>query len=211
MATAGDVCVAARAWLGDRRTPPDTWTNAALLPYVQRAYEALANRLRAEDITLFRRESSTLAVNAGVTTLTRAAPSFPTDLLRPLELQERPAAGGTWKPMIYAEGYFEDRPAIATLEKWAWRDDQFFFPAASQNNVIRCQYEADLPALTAEGSVVKIQAAVEAVARLACLCLAVSKKQAEDVALFTQLAEVEISQIVKGEKVYRQALKARTR
>ena len=141
-----------------------------LLPFVRVAYRTVARSLRAAGVSLFRRKTpSAIVVTTGVKAIGRATtPALPSDLLRPLELMERPNSSSVkYRRMAQSEGLMEDRLTDSYLQEWEWKDDTIRFVGAGGDVDLLIEYEAVLPELLTPNDPILIPDAVDAIAGLA--------------------------------------------
>ena len=182
----------------------DYLTDVYLLPYVQRAYRKAARVLRAAGMRLLVKDSSAIVVTAAVTSLSRSGVGltlYPSDLIRPLVLRERPSAppGTAWSQMSQQQELFYDKSASAKREIWDWRGDMIYFPAASASTDIVVRYEADLPALTGNSSDILIVDGLDAVALLSAAYAAQARDEQQASAKFIEMAMEDLQLIAQSE------------
>lgn len=206
--TVSDANTVIRSLLGDTTT--DVWTDAVLLPYITRAYRKAARVLRSYGMGLLRKESTGIAVLAAETALTRTvAPTFPSDLLRPIEIREKPAGATTYTVMRCQQGFLTDATATASREYWDWREDKIVFRAASGATTLQIQYEAELAALTGNSSTIEIPDALDAVCLLASAYCAQSRDEQNNAAKFFEMAMDDLSNIASAEAAVKVAQASR--
>lgn len=141
-----------------------------LLPFVRVAYRTIARALRGAGVSLFRRTTpSPLVVTAGGTSIGRAtSPALPTDLVRPLEVMERPNGSSIkFRRMAQSEGLLENRTLDTFFEEWEWKDDAIRFVAATGDVDVLIEYEAALPELLTPNDPILIPDSVDTIACLA--------------------------------------------
>lgn len=181
----------------------DYLTDAYLLPYIQRAYRKAARVLRAAGMRLLTKDSSAIVVTAAVVKLERsgAGTLYPSDLVRPLVLRERPSAppGGSWSQMSQQHELFYDATAAASRKVWDWRSDTIYLPAATASTDIVIRYEAEIPALTGNSSEIIILDALDAVALLAAAYVAQARDEQQASAKFTEIAMEDLQLIAQAE------------
>lgn len=207
-----DVTLRARVRLSD--IAGEQWDDETLVPFVVDAYEEAARVLRAKGMNLFRKESSAISVPSGTKTIVRSggSPSFPSDLLRPLEIRWRAAGAGTWNtvPLKLNEGFFQDAAPTALLSLYDYRDDTIILGVgANVNTEVQIQYEADLPALTGPTDIIKIPNSIGPLALLVASYAAESRDEMEHSARWDDLAHKQLDLIALGEQNARAAIAAR--
>jgi hypothetical protein len=144
---ASDVMDASAALLNDNSRVLYTYT--AQLPYLKLAHRDLLAALRLHGISILDEQSGTFTVNANATTL--AAP--PTDLLDPLELEER-APGETddyWVPMT-RKTWEPSAVKDTILRWWVWRELEIKFLGATTSREVRVKYRKIITDPTGSGS-----------------------------------------------------------
>ncbi|MBK9968642.1 MAG: hypothetical protein IPP07_28755 [Holophagales bacterium] len=197
--TVADVNAQVRSIVGDPTT--DYLTDAILLPYVQRAYRKAARVLRAAGMRLLVKDCTPIAVLTTTSQLDRSGAGilYPADLLRPLVLREKPTASTAYSQMSQQQEPPYDKTAASLRETWDWRADSIFFPQSSSAGTIAIRYEADLPALTGNGSEILILDAVDAVALLAAAYTAQARDETQTSALFKAEAMEDLGLIAASE------------
>lgn len=116
-----DVNTRVRGLVADSAT--DWTTSAILLPYINAAYFEVATQLRARGATLFRKTSN--IITGPTAPLGRG--SYPSDLIRPIEVVERVAGTGLFVRMSQSTGFYNDRAATALYGQWDWKNDSLYF------------------------------------------------------------------------------------
>ena len=212
-----DVMTATRALMSDvgAAGAGECYTDAILLPFVARGYRYAGRYLRAKGVGIVRKQSAAIAVTSGQTTLTRspgAAPNFPADMLRPIEVRERPTGGavGTYKTMRVNDGFFPDQALGTELKIWDWRLDQLITPGSTTSSIdVQIQYEADLPALTTVGDSILIPDSIDALANLAAACAAASRDEQANATALQTMGERDLDLLAASELLIRKAQGAR--
>ena len=209
-----DITAATRAIVCDNGSngagAGEVYTDAVLIPFVNRAYRYAARYLRAKGVALLRKQSAAIAVTAGQTALTRspaAAPNFPADMLRPLAIRERPTGGavGTYTMMKSSENFLPDKALVAKLGLWDWRGDTVQFMGATVNVDVQLQYEGELAAVTVAGDTILIPDGIDALAGLTASYAAESRDEMENSEKLRQVAERDLDLIVAGELMLKRA------
>jgi len=197
----------ARTKCGDSTSSAEWMTDAMLLIFINEAYRFSARFLRSEGMGLLRKISASISITAGGGAVTRAvAPVYPTDMIRPYELQERLTTGpGAWQRMNEAvEGFFPET-AATTFDLWDWRDDTIYVKPSSVNRDIRISYEAELTALATTASVVLIPDSLDPMAKLVA---SYALRSRDEVAYAKELEESairDLALIAKSEKALKLA------
>lgn len=120
-----DVITAAQVLLTE--TLSEAFDSTTLLPFAVQANRQLADYLVGHDATYFRTEASpiTVAISTTPTTISRGGGTgFPTDLIRPVELRERPLGGavGTYTSMMdNGASFFSDATSTDAQRCNSWR------------------------------------------------------------------------------------------
>lgn len=200
--TVSDVNGQVRSILAD--STPDVFTDAILLPYIQRAYRKAARVLRAAGMKLLVKDSSAIVVTAAVTHLDRsgAGTLYPADLIRPILLRERPSAppGSAWSQMSQnPDEPIYDATAGTKRRVWYWLSDSIYFPAASASTDVVIRYEAELPALSGNSSEILILDGMDAVALLAAAYAAQSRDEQAMSAKFTEMGMEDLQLLAQSE------------
>lgn len=142
--TLAEIYETARATLAD--TSSEAFTDTVLSPFAKRACQKAARYLRSQGVSLFRKQSANISVSAATVQLARSGgTTYPTDMLRPIEIRERLATetDADFKPMRCQPGFLPAEVAVsANRQYWDWINDTIVFPAASANSILQIQYEA---------------------------------------------------------------------
>ena len=142
--TLAEIYEMARATLAD--VGGDVYTDTVLSPFAKRACQKAARYLRSQGVSLFRKESTNISVAAATVKLERTAgTTYPTDMLRPIEIRERLATetDADFKSMRCQNGFIPTDQTPGSLRQiWDWLGDTIVFPAGTANSVFRIQYEA---------------------------------------------------------------------
>lgn len=116
------------------------YTDSKLLPHVIKAYDDVKLELTARSAPVHEEISAAISVAAGeYTELTS-----PSDLIIPINLEERGVGETSYSPMI--ERNWE--PSIATSEKllyWTWREGKIKFRGATTTREVRVYYLKSFP------------------------------------------------------------------
>lgn len=202
-----DVTEAARALLTD--VDGEVYSDAVLLPFLQRAYRYAARYMRGKGVTLVRKQSAVIAMTIGQTTLTRSpgsAPNYPSDLLRPLQLRERQTGGGgLFTVMKLSEGFLPDQAAQDSFGLWEWRADTIYVPLAKQNRDVQIMYDADLTAITTVNDTLLIPDSTDALAAIVASFAAATRDEQTNSEKLRQLGERDLDLIVASELIARRA------
>jgi hypothetical protein len=145
--TLAEIYEMSRATLAD--VGGDVYTDTVLSTFVKRAYQKAGRYLRAQGMSLYRKESAAISVNAAVTSLARTGGStYPADMIRPIEIREKVATdpATNYVAMRCQQGFIPaDVAAKTTREYYDWIGDTVVFPAGTVNSTMQIQYEAYLP------------------------------------------------------------------
>lgn len=206
-----DVTARARIRLSD--VVGEQWDDDALLPFVQDAYEEAARFLRSKGMNLFRKESGTIAVAAGTKTITRTGgTSYPSDLLRPIEVRWRTAGATYWDqpPLRLNDGFFADGAPGTALTLYDWRNDTIYLGVgASVNTEVQTQYEAELPVVSAPTDTILIPNSLGPIALLVASAAADSRDEVEHADRWDKLAHAQLDYVAMAEQAARRAVPAR--
>ncbi len=190
----------------------ETYTDAVLLPFVQRAYRLAARYLRAQGVGLLRRQSAAITLTAGQSAISRSvSPTFPVDLLRPLALREKLTGAGTVPYVNMQPGqnnaFLPDMTGqvVTAFKHWDYRDDQILVPVSTQSNDVQILYEADLPAVTTVGDTIKIPDSLDAMAGLVASFVAQSRDEKTNSDRLFRQATTDLDLIARGESDARKA------
>lgn len=124
------------------------WPDNILMPKLQEAHRDLQLELHNNGIPTLKEMSSTpIVVLAGATTVT-----LPTDLIEPIDLEER-ASGSSedWIDM-YERNFEPDIEPSTILIYWTWREDQIQLVGATTDREVRIYYYKGLTIPTDENS-----------------------------------------------------------
>jgi len=127
-----------------------SFTFAVLLPFLQRAHRDLQLKLDARQSTVQKEVTAVFTITAGATDL---GASQPTDLLRPIKMQEAAVGTAIGSYTDMREGVWEKNIAASTqIGLWAWREELIVFPACSANRSLMLYYVKGLTVPTLVGS-----------------------------------------------------------
>ena len=187
--------------------PGEVYDDDTLFPFTKIAYRKAARALRGAGMGLFIKQSSNITVTAGVTAISRTTPpTYPTDLLRPIRLREKPAGSTYFTNMNSSDGFIPDRAASTTgLQIWDWRNDTILVPACTLEVTVQVLYEAALPELTLPSGLILIPDAVDPMAKMVCAMVARSRDEIQNSAEWWGKAMEDLAQIAAGEKAAKQA------
>jgi len=140
----------ARALLDDQAGT--LWTDAVLLPFLQKAHSELAAKLAAEGIPVVKTETSILSVPAYTTILNNVA-GYPTDLIEPIELFERYPGESVDKFVPVVErNFIPNLLPSQRLAYWCWEGEQIKMLGAVVNTEVQLRYTRALPTPTSASS-----------------------------------------------------------
>ena len=197
--TVADVNGQVRSIVADSSS--DYLDDAILLPYIQRAYRKAARVLRAAGMRLLVKDCAPIAVLTTTSQLDRSGAGvlYPSDLLRPILLREKPAASTEYSQMSQQQEPMYDRTPVLLRQNWDWRADSIFFPQSTSAGVIVIRYEADLPALAGNASEILILDAVDAIALIAAAYTAQARDEVQTSAAFMQMGVEDLGLIASAE------------
>lgn len=202
---AGEVMGEAAALLND---PAQTmYTDALLLPLLQKAYAELELELHTNGHSFLREVSAGTTVTAGDIVLTGI-----TDIVEPKIIEERDV-GSTLRfvPMKRFDWLPDDEPTTF-LRFWSWRAQQVHFIGSTADREVRLRYFADLPDLTDANSAIVIDNAKEYLSpRLAAIASTAMGENYEKARFHDVDATQQLHKIVVRSIHGRQATPARRR
>ena len=144
--TATEIYTQARALLND--TGAQIYTNAVLLPFLQKAHLELVQKLQLNGANVLSEVSAVIDVTAGAVTLT-----LPTDFIRPVSLEERlDGSNAEFEPMFERDWEPGDVTQDTELTYWAFREQEIKFLGATTNREVRLRYVKALPTITGDSS-----------------------------------------------------------
>jgi len=188
-----------RSMLGD--VEGELWNDDALMPFTQEAYKKAARALRSSEMGIFRKQSSSVAITAGQTTITRSgSPQLPADLVRPIELRERASGSGFYTPMNTSDGFIPSEAPAATIDIWDWFNDTIYLHACSANRDVEIQYEADLATVTDVDDVILIPDALGPLSKMVASMAARSRDELQHSRDWWEQAMEDLGQIAASEK-----------
>lgn len=183
--------------------------DADLLPFIRVAYRDIVRRLRAEGLSVFRRTSAAITITSGTKALLRSGgTTYPSDLVRPLEVMERVSGVGTYVRMSQSEGLFEDRTTTALMQEWEWKDDGIRFVGASGDVQVILEYEASLPELLTPGDAILIPESYDTIAYLAA-AYALAPRPNVDSTKLEARAEKAVAALVQSELALKGSMQGR--
>lgn len=153
--TAGDVIIEAQSvYLND--TSAANYPSAVLLPILAKACKDLEIELQSNGVSEVKEVSAVLPITIGLTTLNAAA-GFPSDVLDPIELLERPSGGTvdqfvsmrqlTWEPDVTAE---------SEIKFWDYREGEIKLNLATSAREIKLRYIKAFIAITSINTVIPL-------------------------------------------------------
>jgi hypothetical protein len=140
--TTGSVMAMVAAVMND--SAQQNYTDAAILPYMQLAYEDLKTELQDYNIPITNATSSGILITPGVTTIGGVTgPSLPADLVDILSMHER-IAGTTSDFVLMERKQFLPMTQQLTsyLQVWSWQDQIVRLLGANGNVEVRMNYIA---------------------------------------------------------------------
>lgn len=202
--TVATVHATARAILADTG---ETYDDDVLFPFTKIAHRKAARALRGAGMGLFQKQSSAITVTAAVTAISRSsAPTYPSDLLRPIRLREKPTGSTYYQRMNSSDGFLPDQAASTTgLAIWDWRNDTILVPACTINVDVQILYEAELAALTGPSSLIVIPDGIDPMAKMVASMVARSRDEKETAKEWWDEAMEDLAQIAAAEAAAKQA------
>lgn len=137
--TAGSVMDMVAAVMND--TARQVYTDAAILPYMQLAYEDLKTELQDYNIPISNVTSSAILVPAGIKQLADA--DLPVDLIEIMSINERTAGTADDFVLMERKQFLPlTQQLTAFLQYWSWQDQVIKFLGANGNVEIKINYIA---------------------------------------------------------------------
>lgn len=172
-----DVADAIREYMNDDAGA--VWTNAVLLPRINRSLAKVQRRMARSGVLTFADDYDT-SLNAlpgvpqGSDVL--VLDNLPADFILPWRLWER-RTGSTeqWCPMSMRVDGLTKRDPVDRLCEWEWIANELRFIGATQDNDVLIRYERQLPVLNAIEDPIPILDALDAIAAHAAWRLARSR------------------------------------
>ena len=124
------------------------FTDAIMLPYVQRAHRELQLRYHNNGISLLNEISTTITVDAGDLTL---GSDLPSDLIEPKHMEEK-ASGETTYVDMEQKHWEPDEEQTSHLRYWVWREEIIQLVGATQDRVVRLYYLKSLTPVSSTSS-----------------------------------------------------------
>lgn len=149
MATAGTVWVEAQALLND--VAKSIWTDAVLLPFLQKAHRELQVMLWENGLDVIKEISAVISVAVNATTL---GAFLPTDIITPITLEERPDAEtleSRWR-LVAESDFLPNVDPSTAIQYWNWREEIISFIAPTTARKVRLKYLKGLTVPTVTGS-----------------------------------------------------------
>lgn len=154
----GSVLDGAAALLNDANKT--SFTNVAMFPYLQIAYQELRQELEENNVSVVNRTSDAITILAGVTEISfESTPSLPQDLIDPQTVYER--TNPTNDNFLQMRRY-QTLPLVQVatpfLMYWSWQNQVMKFPAATSDIDIKIDYVGDpLITITDDDETVRIK------------------------------------------------------
>lgn len=137
MALASAVFAESQALLND--VAKSIWTDAVLLPFLQKAHRELQVLIWENGLDVIKEITTVIEVAANATSL---GASLPTDLLEPKTLQER-VNGSTsendWRDVPEADPLPRISPTVS-IQYWNWREEVIEFIAPTTDREVKLRY-----------------------------------------------------------------------
>lgn len=145
-------------------------------------------------------------------TFTGGVALLPSDLIRPITLEERTATptgavlvpdNAEYVPLLRQERLAENQSPTAMRQIWFWRNREIEVRARSNGTLMRLFYDAELPAVTMPNDEILLPDIATAVAYRAASILYAPGSPSSDAAYKASMAEIE--RIVENERAAKQA------
>lgn len=131
-----------------------SYTNAKLIPLMQKAYRELQMKMRKAGLSPTKEVSASITVTAGTVRLADGA-GLPLDFLQPITLFERGSTSEAWSQMDEAE-FEENVDPGTTLGIWAWREEEIKFVGATGDRLVKIRYIKGLTAITGTSTALQV-------------------------------------------------------
>ena len=134
-----------------------TYTDAKLIPLLQKAYRELQQKMRRAGIGVTREQTDEINIDAGVDTLSEGA-GLPPDIISPISVHEREDENQEWVELRKLDWVPLNDPSQSP-GSWAWREEQIkLYPSISSRQVL-IRYNKSLPKIISEISPIQISGA----------------------------------------------------
>lgn len=187
----------------------DIYTDAVLLPFAQKAYRKVQERMRQAGSKTTTSEVIILNFPVGATSLTDSThPQLPVDFLAPRTLEERITGNPFFNPPMQP---VDQIPSIAQGGYngcYAWFEDGLYFIGATNELDLRLRYYVAFPAITDASSVLTIRGCLDAVSSWTAF-LAGNSRGAANAVTFAQQFEDDMKDLLNMQAHARQYLPAR--
>lgn len=131
-----------------------SYTNAKLIPLMQKAYRELQMKMRKSNLSPAKEVSASITVSAGTVRLADGA-GLPLDFLLPVTLYERGSTSEHWAEMTKAD-WEENRDQTNVLSVWAWREEEIKFVGATDDRLVLLRYIKGLTAITGTSTALQV-------------------------------------------------------
>jgi hypothetical protein len=201
--TATAIYTEARALLND--TSAAIYTDAVMLPFINKAYDELQSIFNDNDIPVNAEDTLVLTVPANTVTLSlTSTPALPADFMFPITLWERQQADNLQSDfmLMFARRTLPKRDPDTYLIDWVWQGEVIKLIGATAITEVQIYYKKKLTAIASGATEVLITDAKTFLAeRLAGMCSFYIGENETRAATLQQAAELSadrlISRIVK--------------
>ena len=137
------------------------YTDAALLPLLQKAYRELQQKMRKAGMSVTRETSLPILVPAGVDVLLEGDGLFPDDLILPIEIHERESENHEWSELTKLEWSLLDNLGINRNVggSWAWGEEQIKLSPTDSDRQLLIRYHRELTKITSITTAIQVRGA----------------------------------------------------
>src|SRR6267143_1012105 len=115
-------------------------TDTSLLPIINDEFEELWQILIENDVPFVNKVFAPITVGVGFTSIsTPGPPTLPTDLLEPIQLEERATGSGSNSDFVRMKErrFLPNANAVSTLDFWVWIEDRIDLIGATTSREVR--------------------------------------------------------------------------
>jgi hypothetical protein len=189
----------------------DVYTDAVLMPFLQKAYRKVQERMRQAGSKTMTTEAIILNLPIGATSITDStSPQLPVDFLAPRTVEERISGNPFFNPPM---SQVDQLPSVAQGAYngcYAWYEDGIYFIGATSTLDLRLRYYASFPVPTDSSSVLTVRGCLDAVSSWTAF-LAAGSRGAANAAAFAQQFEDDMKDLLNMQAHARQYFPARRR
>lgn len=148
-ATAGQAVTSAQAHLNDRAGT--IWPFSVLLPFLQEAHRELRAQVILNGIPVIDEVTASITVPIGTTDLTTCV-SYPTDMIVPIWMKERPfgETNSDYVDMIKRD-FIPNADQTTWLIWWSWRGEKIYLLGSLIAEQVQLRYRRQIPTPVSTG------------------------------------------------------------